>query len=418
MLSLPQFPISKLVVEKPDSPINRWKIVTNIDSGNIMWWHIIMLCGVPLVCVYSILAVPLYWPTLIWSILYYFITGLGITAGYHRLFSHRSFEATRTLEILLLLAGSGALEGSVLWWARDHRAHHRYTDTKFDPYNSRRGLFYSHIGWLFWKPKVEDIGPVDTSDLSSNHLLRLQHEYCEFLFLLMGFILPAAVAGIFWNDWRGGLFFAGFVRLFFVQQATFCVNSLAHWLGEATFDDRHTPRDHIITALLTLGEGYHNFHHEFPYDYRNAIGYFQYDPTKWLINALSWTGMAYNLKESSKNENKKAQACIKEKQLNELKGSINWGPTLSQLPSFTIEQFEREISKNEKQWIIINNVICDIEKWQHEHPGGKMILKKLIGKDVTKAFEGGVYDHSNSAHRHLNNLCIGVIRSSEIQNPT
>ena len=87
----------------------------------------------------------------------------------------------------------------------------------------------------------------------------------------MALILPTMVCGLGWNDWLGGFVYAGILRIFFIQQATFCVNSLAHWLGDQPFDDRNSPRDHVITALVTLGEGYHNFHHEFPSDYRNAI---------------------------------------------------------------------------------------------------------------------------------------------------
>jgi stearoyl-CoA desaturase (delta-9 desaturase) len=128
----------------------------------------------------------------------------------------------------------------------------------------------------------------------------------------MGFGVPTMVPGLLWGDWRGGFFFAGAARLTFVHhvsepflrvlhlliilKSTFCVNSLAHWLGDTPFDDKHTPRDHIITALMTIGEGYHNFHHQFPMDFRNAIRWYQYDPTKWFIRVMQWAGLASHLK--------------------------------------------------------------------------------------------------------------------------
>jgi stearoyl-CoA desaturase (delta-9 desaturase) len=128
--------------------------------------------------------------------------------------------------------------------------------------------------------------------------------------LVMAFMVPTIVCGLGWGDWKGGYVYAGVVRLIFVHhvlsgivvdslfliQSTFCVNSLAHWLGDSPFDDKHTPRDHLVTALVTIGEGYHNFHHQFPMDYRNAIRWYQYDPTKWFIWVCQQVGLASHLK--------------------------------------------------------------------------------------------------------------------------
>jgi stearoyl-CoA desaturase (delta-9 desaturase) len=204
----------------------------------------------------------------------------GITAGYHRLWAHRSYNAGKFLQYFLAIAGAGAVEGSIKWWSRGHRAHHRYTDTELDPYNAGEGFWYSHMGWMLVKPRRKP-GVADVSDLSKNEVVRWQHKHYIALILFMSFILPTVIPWLAWNDARGGYVYAGFVRLLFVHHSTFCVNSLAHWLGESPFDDKHSPRDHLITALCTIGEGYHNFHHQFPMDYRNAIKWYQYDPTKW-----------------------------------------------------------------------------------------------------------------------------------------
>lgn len=111
---------------------------------------------------------------------------------------------------------------------------------------------------MLWKPRRK-IGYADISDLNKSPVVRWQHKNYIPLIFIMGLIVPMAVAGLGWGDWRGGFFYAGACRLLFVHHSTFCVNSLAHWLGDAPFDDKHTPRDHFITALVTNGEGYHKW---------------------------------------------------------------------------------------------------------------------------------------------------------------
>lgn len=113
------------------------------------------------------------------------------------------------------------------------------------------------MGWMIFKARRQ-IGSADVSDLTNNQVVRWQHKFYLPLIFGMGFVFPTVVAGLCWGDWRGGFFYAGAARLLFVHHSTFCVNSLAHWLGETPFDDKHTPKDHFFTALVTIGEGYHN----------------------------------------------------------------------------------------------------------------------------------------------------------------
>lgn len=157
------------------------------------------------------------------------------------------------------------------------------------------------------------------------------------LIVIMGFVVPTIVPGLLWGDWWGGLFFAGAARLTFVHHSTFCVNSLAHWLGETPFDDKHTPRDHVITALVTIGEGYHNFHHQFPTDYRNAIKWYQYDPTKWFIAVCSIFGQASHLKKFPDNEVRKGQLTMELKKLKEVTGRLDWPTDSNHLPVISWE---------------------------------------------------------------------------------
>ncbi len=258
---------------KPLPPITLGNLLSNIN-----WVSTMVLVMTPIMGAVGAYYTPLRWQTAVWSVVYYYITGLGITAGYHRLWAHRAYNASKPLQYILALAGAGAVEGSIKWWSRGHRAHHRYTDTDLDPYNAHRGFFYSHIGWMLVKPRRKP-GVADVSDLNKSYIVKWQHQYYLILIALMAFTVPTLVAHYGWGDARGGYVYAGVLRLCFVHhvrflvslimssfnllpQSTFCVNSLAHWLGETPFDDKHTPKDHMITAFVTVGEGYHNFHHQ------------------------------------------------------------------------------------------------------------------------------------------------------------
>jgi stearoyl-CoA desaturase (delta-9 desaturase) len=223
----------------------------------------------------------------------------------------------------------------------------------------------------------------------------------------MGFIFPTLVAGFGWGDWRGGFFFAGAARLLFVHHSTFCVNSLAHWLGETPFDNKHSPRDHIITALVTIGEGYHNFHHQFPMDYRNAYWNLGYDPTKWLIKASSLLGLATHLKTFPENEIRKGVYTMKLAKLAEESGSIQWPIDSNLLPVISWDDFVEE-SKT-RELMVIHGFIHDVSTFMNDHPGGAHLLKRAIGTDASVAFFGGVYDHSNAAHNQLAMMRVGIL---------
>lgn len=156
----------------------------------------------------------------------------GITAGYHRLWAHRAYNASKPLQYALAMAGAGAVEGSIKWWSRGHRAHHRYTDTDLDPYNAHQGFWYSHIGWMLIKPRRKP-GVADISDLSKNEVVRWQHRWYITLLLIFGLGVPTAVPGIFWGDWKGGYFFAGLARLVFVHHVCSRLCSKLLWLTDS-----------------------------------------------------------------------------------------------------------------------------------------------------------------------------------------
>ncbi|KAG9626144.1 putative delta-9 desaturase, partial [Aureobasidium melanogenum] len=212
-----------------------------------------------------------------------------------------------------------------------------------------------------------------------------------------------------WGDYLGGFIYAGILRIFFVQQATFCVNSLAHWLGDQPFDDRNSPRDHVITAIVTLGEGYHNFHHEFPSDYRNAIEWHQYDPTKWSIWIWKQLGLAYDLKQFRSNEIEKGRVQQLQKKIDRKRAELDWGTPLESLPVMEWDDYVEQC-KNGRQLVSVAGIVHDITDFFNDHPGGKAMIKSGIGKDATAMFNGGVYFHSNAAHNLLSTMRVGVIR--------
>ncbi len=279
-------------------------------------------------------------PTFIWAVVYYFITGLGITAGHHRYWSHRTYQASLPLQIFLAACATASIQGSILWWCQGHRAHHRYTDTNKDPYSVHRGLLWSHIGWLLVIEPDKPQGKVDVSDLTSDPLVMWQNRHFDIISPIIALGFPCLVAGLGWGDWVGGFLYAGVLRLAVVHHATFSVNSLAHYLGDQPYDDR-SAKDSMVTAFATLGEGYHNFHHAFPTDYRNAIHWYQYDPTKWIITVYKALGLASDLSSFSDNEIQKGMIQTSQKRLDEWNAKINWGRPTDELPVIEIDDCER-----------------------------------------------------------------------------
>jgi stearoyl-CoA desaturase (delta-9 desaturase) len=222
--------------------------------------------------------------------------GMSITAGYHRLWSHRAYESHWLVRLPLLVFGTMAIQNSVLVWSANHRVHHRFCDDNdVDPYSAGRGFWYSHIGWMLrnYPSATPDFNLV--KDLERDPMLRFQHQYYLPLVLLTNLGIPIAL-GLYFGDFWGMLLLAGVTRLVISHHVTFFINSLAHMWGTQPYNDRNSAKDNPVLAFLTYGEGYHNFHHHFLHDYRNAIRWWQWDPTKWFIWALSKFGLTHSLR--------------------------------------------------------------------------------------------------------------------------
>ncbi|KAH7322374.1 delta-9 fatty acid desaturase [Stachybotrys elegans] len=406
-------PMRRKTFTKLDKHISELPVTWNNWFKHVEWFNVIFALLIPLAGLIATIWVPLKMKTGSFALFCYVNNGLGITAGYHRLWSHRSYRASFPLRIYLAAFGAGSVQGSIRWWSKEHRVHHRYTDTNKDPYCINKGLLYSHIGWILMKKNPKEKGRSDVSDLDQDPVVVWQHRHYIKCAVFMGYILPISVCGLGWDDWAGGIIYAGILRVFFFQQATFCVNSLAHWLGEQPFDSKHSPRDHLITAIITLGEGYHNFHHEFPSDYRNAIKWYQYDPTKWAIAMWERLSLASHLQKFPHNEIEKGRVQQLEKKLDERRSSLDWGVPLSQLSAWEWQEY-KEAAENGQQVIAVSGVVYDVARFADTHPGGKMLLHAWIGKDATAAFHGGIYDHSNAAHNLLSSMRLAVLRGGEL----
>lgn len=223
-------------------------------------------------------------------------TGLSITAGYHRLWSHGAYEAHWSVRLFFMIFGGMAIQNSILIWCAGHRPHHKFVDDEaHDPYSARRGLWFSHIGWML---RFHPSGEPDFSyvrDLEKDPIVAWQHKHYLALILGTNFGIPVLL-GWLTGDFWGCILLAGFLRLVVNHHFTFFINSLAHWWGNQPYTEENTARDNPVLAFLTYGEGYHNFHHIFTHDYRNGVRWYQWDPTKWLIRALAFFGLATKLR--------------------------------------------------------------------------------------------------------------------------
>ena len=273
----------------------------------------------------TVTAVPLY----IWHygldvfqvslFLFFFIsTGLSITLGYHRLFSHLTFQAAWPVKLFTLLFGAAAFEGSALCWSADHRRHHKFVDHDDDPYDISKGFFHAHIGWLLFRTGP-DTPLTWVRDLQKDKLAWWQHRYYVPLAFAVGFGVPAAIGFLVGGAQAalGAFLLAGVARVVFVHHMTFCINSLCHWIGDRPYSSKCTARDSFLMAIFTFGEGYHNFHHEFQYDYRNGVKPWQFDPTKWTIWVLNKLGLVKRLRTVPEEIIIKAQIAEQQRKLSE-----------------------------------------------------------------------------------------------------
>lgn len=301
----------------------------NFAAKPIRWRNTLFLASTSLT---TLIGVPIYlWkagidPFQVGLFLFFFIaTGLSITLGYHRLYSHQSFQASLPVRLFTLLFGAAAFENSALLWAADHRQHHKFADGDDDPYDISKGFFHAHIGWIIFRC------PPETSltwvkDLQQDRLVMWQHRNYVSIAIVMAFALPTLLGWLYggWIGALGAFLIAGVARVVFVHHMTFFINSFCHTIGRQPYSSQCSARDSALMAWFTFGEGYHNFHHEFQHDYRNGVKAWQFDPTKWCIWLLHKFSLVGQLRRVSEEKILLAQAAEQHRQI---AASINLRPS-------------------------------------------------------------------------------------------
>ncbi len=234
-------------------------------------------------------------------------TGFGITAGFHRLFTHRSFECTPRVRAAFAIAGSMAIQGPVIRWVADHRRHHAFSDKEGDPHSPHlmqaRGisgalkeLWHAHIGWFFAKEKtrIKKFAPDLLADVQ---VTRIDKRYFTWLFLS-----PFVAGGLLTQSFRGaltGLLWGGFARIFFVHHVTWSINSICHFFGKKPYETHDESMNNVWLAIPSLGESWHNNHHAFPTAAVHGMGRYQVDLSGMLIGSLEKMGLVWNVKRPS-----------------------------------------------------------------------------------------------------------------------
>ena len=272
-----------------------------LATNRLSWPSIIFLTLSPLIAVGS--AVAYYraegfaFSDVFCLALFYSLTVLAITAGYHRYYTHRTYDCSRAVQALYLLGGAAAMQNPIINWASNHRYHHQFEDTPNDPYNIRRGFFWAHFFWMFFR-EPDERPFSNVPDLKKDRLVLLQQKFYWPLVVLGVIVLPTLVGALFGRP-LAGLIWGGALRLVIVHHVTFMINSAAHTFGRKNHSETATARDSFWLAVLSLGEGYHSFHHAYPADYRLGHRWHQFDPGKWWIAGLERAGLARKLRRNA-----------------------------------------------------------------------------------------------------------------------
>ncbi|KAJ3545681.1 hypothetical protein NM688_g5600 [Phlebia brevispora] len=369
------------------------------------------------------------WKTLLLTFVMYQGGMLGVTMGYHRLYSHRAFKAGPVVSVVIAFFGASATQGSARWWALRHRLHHRYIDDPVhDPYAASLGLLWSHLGWLFYRTQYERMNLIDTTDLDKDVVARLQHKYFVPLTFFAAFAVPPLV-GQLWGDALGAFIWAGIIKCVLVWHCTFFINSAAHYHGVQPYSDENTSRGNFILAVLTCGEGNHNFH-TFPQDFRSGPTALEWDPPKWILLVLHRFGLVTNLRRARPEDMDEAKlhmnlkAHVRPEVLQKL-----YAEGTDEHPSWTIQKAQEYATSAARCLIVIDGYVVDATAYLKDHPGGGAIIRKYalrktqdnakeqnrsdanpeLWKQATWAFQGGINTHSRTAKRRLREFIIAKV---------
>jgi stearoyl-CoA desaturase (delta-9 desaturase) len=323
---------------------------TAAEKPRLLWVNILMFA---LTLAASLTVVPWYGFTFgysmaawVWFAVLLYANGLAITGGYHRLWSHRTYDAHWSLRFIYMILGAMALQNSVLVWASGHRNHHQYVDDNDrDPYSAGRGLWFSHIGWMLRRYPSGEVDFSNVRDLQKDPLVAFQHRFYYPLAIGLNVLVPLALGWLHGDLW-GVFLLAGVLRLVVSHHFTFLINSAAHAFGRQPYSDEHSARDNGWLAFLTYGEGYHNFHHQFAHDYRNGIRWWQWDPSKWIIWSLSWVGITRKLRRTPAVTIQRARLAMQFRRVQQ-----RLEQRRASLPNVDIEYIRATISREYEQFV-------------------------------------------------------------------
>lgn len=383
-------------------------------------------------------------------VVYYLLSITSLIAGYHRFFTHHSYHAHVGLQFLFLLLGGSCGLGSVLEFSSQHMAHHRHVDTERDPHPcSIYGWWFAQWGHkLFYGNRKSQRATADcfetiestamaTHNKNKNQqgnvvippsypLLKWQHENYSEVLVLMLILIPFCISRLCRVPYFSGIFYCGLVRMSVIQQQWLLIGSLCHLKNfpfvSQPFDDKRSAINlplGIFGNILTFGEANHNYHHEFPGDYRNGAEWYHFDPAKWFIRTCYLLGLARNLHTTTSEQIEKCLVQQQQKLLDRERSNLKWGIPIDRLPYMSPENFAKlaqsEYQTNKRALVAIEGIVHDVTPFIHDHPGGVALVETSVGKDATAAFNGAVYSHSRAARNLLATMRIAVLRRGPME---
>lgn len=273
----------------------------------IKWVNLISVISLYFISIYAIYDLiyfanqKLY--TTLWIILYGIFSGFGVTAGAHRYWCHKSYKATIPFRILLATCFTSSGQNSIYDWVRDHRVHHKFSDTDADPHNITRGFLFSHVGWLCMKKHPDVIAAgnkLSMNDVLEEPVAAFFIKYFIPLKIILCFIFPTLIPIYFWNEnITTAILSQVFLRYCLILNATWSVNSFAHLFGDKPYNENIWPSQNKYVSFFALGEGWHNYHHVYPYDYKTSeFGNYGLNFTTMLLDTAAKFGMVYDRKQS------------------------------------------------------------------------------------------------------------------------
>jgi stearoyl-CoA desaturase (Delta-9 desaturase) len=256
------------------------RVTNNVRGGGVPFWLVHVAC-------LGALFTGVTWSALAVCLALFWLRMFGVTAGYHRYFSHRSYKTSRAFQFVLALFGTLAVQKGVLWWAANHRQHHKYSDQEEDVHSPKRGFWWSHVGWIL-SPDFDETQFDRIPDMAKYPELRWLNEHFLIPPVTMA-VLLYLIGGATWLVW--GFFISTTV----LWHATFTINSLAHVWGSRRYETADTSRNNPWLAVLTMGEGWHNNHHRYMNSARQGFFWWEVDASYYVLAALSWFGIVWDL---------------------------------------------------------------------------------------------------------------------------